>query len=219
MPTIIPAILTKDISDLKQKLAVLAPWAPAVHIDISDGKFVANKTLSYGEMAPILASSPLPIELHLMVAKPWPIVREAAAAKVARVFVHAETITDSNEFVGHQQATQFVGLVFNLETPWGIWEKHLADVPSVLLMAIEPGWQGSEFQPKVLDRLAFLRSHYPAVEREVDGGVDRSTIQQLVAAGATRVVVGSALWQSADPHIAYEQLCALITEQPKNLIT
>ncbi|MEK7461324.1 MAG: hypothetical protein AAB647_03885 [Patescibacteria group bacterium] len=211
MVTIIPAILSHNLLDFHQKLQILAPWAPGVHIDIADGQFVDNTTLTYEAMAPLLRESHLPIELHLMVAKPWPVAEMAADDSLARILIHAETITSPIEYMTHLADGWPLGLVFNLTTPWGIWQRELATLSEIMLMGIEPGWQGKPFDSQVLKRLKFLKQHCPASKVALDGGVSAQTIKAIVAAGADQVVVGSALWNTSDPEKTYHELGVLVS--------
>lgn len=209
--TIIPAIMAKELGDLEHKLRQLEPWAPAVHIDVADGRLVASQTLTYPEMAPVLAQVQVPVELHLMVADPWPIVRQAAA-DCQRLYVPAETLSETETFFDQLKNGSPLGLAFNLETGWGQWQALLKELPAVMLMAIEPGAQGRPFDSRVLPRLAWLRQ---AAGKDqilaVDGGLNLETLRQVLEAGANQLVVGSAIWQAADPQAAYQRLSDLTT--------
>ncbi|MEM4337039.1 MAG: hypothetical protein QXG86_03475, partial [Candidatus Woesearchaeota archaeon] len=62
---IIPAILEKNIEDLKKKLKKFEKLSNTIQIDVTDGKFVKNRTLNPAELKEIKSKSNL--EYHLMV--------------------------------------------------------------------------------------------------------------------------------------------------------
>ena len=206
---IVPAILSQSLADLRQKLAALGPWAKRVHVDIADGQFVANGTLTYTEMAPFLADSNLALELHLMVADPWPVVEAAAAARLHRILLHVETGIRPPEIFQKLASGLPLGLVFNLQSGWGEWQSELPRLPAVMLMAIEAGWQGQPFVPEVLEKLRLLTELAPEANRIIDGGVNEQTLPSLVRNGATELIVGSSFWKKPDQKTTFYELCAL----------
>jgi ribulose-phosphate 3-epimerase len=67
----------------------------------------------------------------------------------------------------------------------------------VQLMGIDHiGFQGQEFDEKVIGRVKHLRLKYPGLPISVDGGVSLENAQSLFEAGADRLVVGSAIFNS-----------------------
>ena len=73
----------------------------------------------------------------------------------------------------------------------------------------EIGEQGHTFDERSIERVSELRDAYPNVPISVDGGVDKGNAGALVAAGASRLAVGSAIWNSGDPAAAFEALRAM----------
>ncbi len=71
------------------------------------------------------------------------------------------------------------------------------------------GYQGQTFDPSTPARVKELVTLYPNLDIEVDGGVAEATIPSLVAAGASRLVVGSAISKAPDPQSAYQKLLSL----------
>lgn len=209
-PTIIPAILTDNQNDLEKKLAALAGWAPAVHVDVCDGQFVPSRTLTMAQYA--TAPTSLPRKLHLMVADPLPFLPEALRLGFGPILVHVEVIPDLKGFIERVRRDHLpVGLVVNPETSL---DQVLELAPDhLMMMGVHPGFQGAEFLPQTLARVRTARTALSAATIEVDGGVSGTTIQPLAAAGASRFVVGSALWrQSTSPHVGYQTLQRLIEE-------
>jgi ribulose-phosphate 3-epimerase len=69
----------------------------------------------------------------------------------------------------------------------------------VLVMTVEPGFGGQSFMASQLPKVAALRSRYPVLPIEVDGGVSEKTIDQAADAGANVIVAGSAVFGAKDP--------------------
>lgn len=209
-PAIIPAILTDSLDDFSQKMAELERWAPAVHIDVCDGRFVATRTLSVDELVPAIGRYHLPLEFHLMVADPWPEVTKIEAIAGVLPLIHAETQAVHHQVSEYLETGRPLSLVCNLATPLEPWHKIFPALRQVTLMGIEPGGQGRPLDEAIFPRLIALQATFPNLTREIDGGVNRQTIQPLREAGATKFVAGSSLWSSPEPEEAYRDLLSLI---------
>jgi ribulose-phosphate 3-epimerase len=104
------------------------------------------------------------------------------------------------------------GAVVNPSTPIGALEEIASDVDFVLVMSVNPGFGGQQFIPHSLDKRRRLRelltATRSAAEIEADGGIDESNVVSVVAAGATIVVAGSAIFGAPDPEAATRALPA-----------
>lgn len=207
-PRIIPAILAIEQADLVTKLAALRPWAKLIHIDIADGQFVPNRTLSLEQVCS--ATSGLPIELHLMVTSPLAELEQALASHPVRVIVHYEALSNPAEFIEQSLREGWpISIACNPQTSIDQLNLPVA-TPVLTLLSIEPGFQGSHFLPESLDRLRQLRTLYPDTRLEVDGGINHQTIQAAVAAGAQDLVVGSDIWHGSSPEDVYRELQQIV---------
>lgn len=75
----------------------------------------------------------------------------------------------------------------------------VSNVDFVQVMGIEQdGFQGEEFDVRCLDHVRTLKEKYPELVISVDGAVSLETAPDLIAAGATRLVSGSAIFNSGD---------------------
>lgn len=203
--TIIPAILTADQFDFERKLVMVARLATAVHIDVADGRFVANRTLPLEAMLTPVVN--LTREYHLMVADPAAVVLDTPFGSADRIVIHAETLDDPSVLVSwSQRLGDRFSLAINPSTPLDRWTDALRGLGRVQVMGVEPGQQGAPFLSQTIDRVQQLRAANPDLEITVDGGVSRDNIAQLAAVGANRLVVGSAIWQTPDPVSAYQEL-------------
>lgn len=204
MTLIIPAILTADVKDLERKLAALAGWAPRIHIDVADGRFVSNRTLSLKTIR--AAAAGLPIDYHLMVADPLRSIEQIGQDYRHRFIIHYEALAVTGETVDHHGDD--ISIALNPSTRVAVLES--AHLPAVTLMSIVPGYQGSQFLPEVFHRLALVRDQQPGARITVDGGVNQTNIHAVVAAGADEVVVGSAIWRDNQPEDTYQELLQLL---------
>ena len=103
-----------------------------------------------------------------------------------------------------------VGLTLLMDTPLDVVGPIAIECDVVQLMSIAKlGHQGMPFEPGVVKRIKDLHARYPDLIIEVDGGVSKANIVDLVHAGATRFGVGSAISKAPDPKAAYGELLAL----------
>jgi ribulose-phosphate 3-epimerase len=205
MPTkLAPSLLTADLNRLGvQVQEAIDAGVELIHIDVMDGQFVPN--LSFGPMIvaalhPITRAAGVPLDVHLMVEKPENLIPAYAQAGAGFLTVHVETCPHLHRTV--QQIKELgvkAGVTLNPATPLCTLEEILPDVDLVLVMSVNPGFGGQSYIPGSTARIARLRqmldkrglSH---VELEVDGGIKASNIAQIAAAGASVLVVGSAVY-------------------------
>lgn len=212
-----------DFAELSRRSASIASFAPTVQLDVSDGVFTAISSWPYleGQMTELdelrdsqaLPSSPaLQYELHLMVEEPREIGCMFARAGAMRIIGHVEAFADTEEARGALDAWRLegareIGLALLLDTPMPVLEPLIPMCDVVQVMSIGTlGSQGAAYDPRAKERIAELHAKYPTLTIAVDGGVSETNIAELVAAGARRFGVGSAIMKAADPRKAYEHL-------------
>lgn len=195
MVQIIPAILATTEEEYKEKLQKIEElglfeggW---VHIDVMDNKFVQNKSVDAEAINKYKTT--LKKEIHLMVEDPAVWVDQLN--DVDRFTAHIEVGEDRfNEFKKRclREGIE-VGIALKLETSLDVVEQH-NDLNRVMLMGVNPGQQGQEFNVEVIERVKELKnSPYKGKTIGVDGGVSPENAKQLVEAGADYLVVGSHL--------------------------
>lgn len=205
---IIPAILPMDFAELSEKIALVKDQTKTVQVDICDGQFVPNATWPYRkkddsferilhEEEGLPGWDSLDYEFDLMVNRPEEIVDEWLRADAARLVVHAEAAGDIAAALVKLTGAVEIGLAFGMETPFDLLDLHHERVQFVQLMGIDNvGFQHQAFDDKVIERVKQVRLKYPLLPISVDGGVSLETAPKLVAAGADRLVVGSAIFNS-----------------------
>ncbi len=199
-----PSILSADFARLGDQVSqAIAASAEYIHVDVMDGHFVPNMTvgpLVVSALKPLTAAAGVILDVHLMIDHPERLIPDFAHAGADNITVHVETCPHLHRTV--QQIKELgvrAGVTLNPATPLSSLEEILPDVDLVLVMSVSPGFGGQSYIPSSTDRLARLRrtldEHGLAhVELEVDGGVNHSTIPQVVQAGATVLVAGSAIF-------------------------
>lgn len=215
MPEIIPAIMPKKFSDIEWNIRQVTGAVKVVQIDIMDGVFVKNISWPYGaddaesfehiktEAEGMPEWEAIDYELDLMVADPGTKLEELMSLAPKRIVFHVESIDDVQSFfdsIDHyvREHVEF-GIALNTTTPIEAIKDAIPYVQFVQCMGIAKiGYQGEPFDERVLEQVRRLRSLYPELTISIDGAVNEKTAPLLLAAGADRLVIGSAIWKSTD---------------------
>ncbi len=224
MTEIIPAILAKNFDEIEVTIEKVRGLVPMVQIDICDGVFVSNQTWPYRDgtdpsWQAILAEQEgmpywdeIDFELDLMVAHVDKRLADLIKIGPSRIVFHIESLENPNSFFDHLdpyiKETIEIGVAINTTTPieelWDLLDKK--QVSFVQCMGIEKiGYQGQPFDERVISQITALRARYSDLPIAVDGAVSLETARELVARGATRLVIGSALLESEDIHTTLEE--------------
>lgn len=203
---IAPSILSADFARLGEQVReAIAAGADYIHVDIMDGHFVPTMTIGplvVAAIRPLAHAAGVPLDVHLMIEKPERLIPEFAQAGADHIIVHVETCTHLHRTV--QQIKELdltAGVTLNPATPLSSLEEILSYVNQVLVMSVNPGFGGQSYIPGSTARIARLRQMLDKrgllhVELEVDGGIKANNVAQVVEAGATVLVVGSAIFNT-----------------------
>jgi len=198
---IAPSILSADFTRLGEQIAEAeAAGADWIHVDVMDGHFVPNITIGPLIAAAARRSTSLPIDVHLMIERPERYLAEFAKAGADYLTVHVETCPHLHRIV--QQIRELgvrPGVTLNPATPVEALAEILPYVDLVLVMSVNPGFGGQSYIPTSTAKIARIRGMLDArglghVELQVDGGVAPDTVGEVVRAGATCFVAGSAVY-------------------------
>ena len=204
MTTISPSILSADFSHLGADCRmVLDAGAQMLHYDVMDGHFVPN--ISFG--VPVLKSlhKALPdafYDVHLMITHPQQYAEAFAKAGASLLNFHLECDDDIQETIDAIKAQGCkVGMTIKPGTPVEELGYYLDQLDLVLVMSVEPGFGGQKYIPESTERIRTLRRMLDEkglehVHIQVDGGINRATIDEVLAAGANIIVAGSAVFGS-----------------------
>ena len=228
MIEVIPAIMPRDFGDIAAKVARVAPYVSFVQLDIMDGDFVPEKTWPYlGEIMDFkkLEREEIALpewekinyEIDLMVSSPDRDAFEWIGAGASRIIIHIESYPDFKKIIEqiHRECGRAsesstaveVGIAINTNTALEELEPLLPLTDFVQQMGIDQiGYQGEPFSEKVIERITALRKKHPELIISVDGAVNAESAPRLIAAGVSRLVSGSFIFEHNDPKEAIEIL-------------
>jgi len=194
------SILSSDFGKLADEVqAVEQAGADWIHVDVMDGHFVPNITIGPEVVRAIRKATNLPLDVHLMIEKPERYLQAFVDAGADWLGVHVEACVHLHRTVQNIKELGIKATVaLNPATSLAGLEYMLGDVDMVLLMTVNPGFGGQKFIPSVLPKISECRRlidrMQAAVVLQVDGGVHRGTIDELVDAGVDIFVAGSAVF-------------------------
>ncbi len=206
-----PGTDNKSFADIEKKIALVKPFAKTIHVDVIDGKFAKNTTFS--DPTPFAQfSKDFLLEVHLMVEEPILYLKPWADAGFQRFIGQVEKMSDQSAFVADAQMLGDVALAIDKQTPIDAITVPLRDLDSLLVMTIQAGFSGQQFEESLLEKVKLLRAK-TELPIEVDGGINDETILIAASAGATRFVATSFLFSVASPEDQYH----LLLEELKKL--
>jgi len=182
--------------------------ADLLHCDIMDGHFVPNLTMGPQVVAAVARRARVPLDVHLMLDNPGDYIAPFAEAGASTIGFHIEATDEPSRLIRrvHQCGVR-CSLTLNPDTPAEAAEPFLGQVEQVLIMSVYPGFGGQKFMPEVLGKVRRIREAAPdGLDIEIDGGINRHTARQAVAAGANILVAGTAVFGSADRRRAIAEL-------------
>ena len=207
-----PSLLAADLADLAGAVELCERGgADVVHFDVMDGHFVPNLTFGIPVLKALAGRTDLPIDVHLMVDNPGALLDDYIAAGAAWISIHYEAAHHLDRlFARIREKGASPGVAINPSTPVEVLSECLGLVDFVVLMSVNPGFGGQSFLPYTLDKARSLRKKIDdrgldeAIE--MDGGIDRGNIHDVVGAGVDVCVAGSAVFRAEDPVLAMGEL-------------
>ena len=199
-----PSILAADFARLGDHVAEAErAGADRIHVDVMDGHFVPNISMGAPIIRSLRKATRLPLEAHLMISDPEFFVDEFAQAGTDSFLVHWEGNNDLSRTVQHIKALgKRVGVAINPATSAAVLEEIMQDLDQVLIMTVNPGFGHQHFLQVTLPKIGRARQMIdrtkPECDLEVDGGIDVTTAPLAVAAGATVLVAGSAIFNDSE---------------------
>ncbi|MFC1687357.1 ribulose-phosphate 3-epimerase [Patescibacteria group bacterium] len=202
---ILPTILTNSEDEALSRLTLLKGKTEWIQVDVIDGKFAKNVTLSASEFPKRIED--FSIEAQLMVQDPAMFIQDWYQRGAKRIIIHIESAGNIKEHIESVKKLGIkVGIGVNLETPIQKVTPYLTIIDRILFLSVKAGFSGQKFHDSVLPRIAEIRSAAPFIPIEVDGGINPKTATLARGAGATAFAVNSFLYSSPDPIIALEEI-------------
>ncbi len=217
MTEIIPAVLPETFTEIEIKAAQVAGLAPLMQIDLVDGKFAPHKTWWFNgknleqleaierEEQGLPLWDKINFEIDAMVADPRAVLPTLIMLGPTRIIFHIESLPQDEWKTFFASIDQYYkeqiefGMALNTTTDPETLVPILPHIRFIQCMGIEHvGFQGQPFDERVLKQITQIKTFAEERPISVDGGVTLETAPLLIDAGATRLVVGSALFGSND---------------------
>ncbi len=198
-----PSILSCDFSILKEEINSIVKDSDYLHIDVMDGLFVPNITFGFGVIKDIRKHFNITFDVHLMIDDPLKYIDDFALSGSDIITFHYESKSDVLKTINKiKNNNKKVGLSIKPNTSVDLIIPFLNQLDLVLVMSVEPGFGGQQFDLNSIKKIEQLKQYKIDnkwnYEIEVDGGINDNTIKLVKEAGADVVVAGSYIFNSKD---------------------
>ncbi len=201
MVEIAPSILSADFMRLGEAIETIERGgASIVHVDVMDGHYVPNITIGLPVVRSLARATRLPLDTHLMIEEPGRYAEQFVEAGARMVSVHVEIDAHLHRtLTAIKSKGAQAGIAINPATPLGALEEALPFADFVLLMSVNPGFGGQRYIEHTTTRIRRMRQildrrGLDRVVLQIDGGISAANAREIVEAGATCLVAGSAVF-------------------------
>ena len=198
-----PSILAADFANLEAAVGDVEA-ADAVHVDVMDNHFVPTLTFGPQMVQRLSEVSPVPLDVHLMIANADDHAAHYAELGADSVTFHVEAATDPKAVIDSIQSHGArAGIAIKPGTPLEPYLPLVHSADLVLIMTVEPGAGGQSFMPEMMPKLLALHRYLgeqglsPLVQ--VDGGITVETLPIALTHGADTFVAGSSVYGHGIP--------------------
>ncbi|WP_105618103.1 ribulose-phosphate 3-epimerase [Vallitalea okinawensis] len=199
-----PSILSADFGNLREDIKLISEaGSEYIHIDVMDGHFVPNITIGPAVVKSLRSCTDKVFDVHLMIENPDQYIKHFVDAGADIITVHQEACKHLHRTVQNIKENGVKAAVaVNPATPISTIEYVLEEVDMVLVMTVNPGFGGQKFIQSMLPKIEYLSNciykRNLNVDIQVDGGINSSTIDEVLKVGANVIVAGSAIFNAED---------------------
>jgi ribulose-phosphate 3-epimerase len=193
------SLWSADLANLASEVRRVGPYTERFHLDVADGHYAPALLFFPDLVAAVRGHTALPLEVHLMTADPLSWVGPFSDAGADGFIVCRDSVDDPSEVIrAAKDRGKFVGLSLRVGEGLDRIEPYWGDLDQVTLMGTAVGVKGAAMDAGTPDKVRQARTVIERrglpVEVEVDGGIRRSSVPLLRAAGADWIVPGSLMF-------------------------
>lgn len=174
--------------------------ADMYHLDVMDGKFVKNKSIDHAYVEQLREKSALLFDVHLMIENAEKVVKKYIKAGANIISLQYEAFKDENLLIKTLKTIKnsgvMVGIAIDIDTNINVLTPIMKYVDMVLVLCVKVGKGGQEFNKSAIKKIKTLRSEYPDILIEADGGINDVSAPAVVRAGADILVSGHYIYSN-----------------------
>jgi len=203
-----PSLMCMDLTRFREQVEAMNSTAAFYHVDIMDGSYVKNITLSPFFIENLRKITDVPIDVHLMVNHPEDIIPMCIEAGADIISFHPETANNKifRLLTQIKDAGRRCGVVLNPATPAETIREYAHLLDKVTVMSVDPGFAGQTFIPQTLNKIrqliAMREEHGYHYLTEIDGSCNARTFKQIAASGVDVFIVGTSGLFNLDDDVA-----------------
>lgn len=221
-----PSLMCMDLTQFQRQITVLNRKASFFHVDIMDGHYVKNITLSPFFIEQLKKISTIPVDVHLMCERPEEIIPLCLDAGADYISFHPETANNKIFRLINQihDAGGQAGVVLNPATPASALKEYIHLLDKITVMSVDPGFAGQKFIPETLNKIRELvdyrRQRGLNYLTEIDGSCNEKTFRQVAASGVDVFIVGASGLFGLAPDIddAWARMMAIFERETAGVI-
>jgi len=202
---IIPALNTQTFEETIKRIKILYPLIKEFHLDISSKEYTNFETWQEPHLLDKIIYK-IYLDIHLMISlRPHDILKWNKD-KIKSFILHLEFSTLPDGLLRMAKRTK-KKLFIAISTQLNIkdFEKYFKFIDGVLILGVNPGLSGQKFIEKTYELLEYvnsIRNKYK-LKLYVDGGINKDNINQIIKFSPDKIIIGSAIFNSADPINAF----------------